>query len=270
MHPNMESRTGSANLSSRTVRRVLSTLAAGVLAATCGCTSSGTAKGPLPTPEGSEHNVVSADALLQPWAAVSSLGQWKDIADFVAVGTVTGQSVLADSATSEGEDQPTYWNSLRTATIDRVLWRHDGGAEPPKQLTFVDYGWSRDSETGEVHPNVPESGLRIDVGDTFIAAFVNRRTVQKFLDSVLEKSPESTTAGDFASDPGSSRSPADPDVQPPSEWGPLGPNARVLVVDGRITAGDHPPEFLANLVGLTVDEFAAKLTATPVERTRSP
>lgn len=234
----------------------------------CGCSSSGTATEPYPTPKGTGHNVVSAEALLQPWSAVSSLGQWNDVADFVAVGTVTRQSVLADAATSDGEDQPTYWNSLRTATIDRVLWRHDGGVEPPEQLTFVDYGWSRDTETGEVHPNVPESGLRIDVGDTFIAAFVNRRTVQKFLDSVLEQSHASTTAGDAAGDHGSSSLPEDPDGQPPSEWGPLGPNARVLVVDGRITAGDTPPEFLQSLVGLTVDDFAAKLAATPVEHTR--
>lgn len=206
--------------------------------------------------------------MLQPWAAVASLGQWKDIADFVAVGTVTSQSVLQDTATSDPEEQPTYWNTLRTATIDRVLWRHDGGVEPPNQLSFVDYGWSRNTETGEVHPNVPDNGLRIDVGDKFIAAFVNRRTVQQFVNSIPEKPSASTTIGAGPAVSPETTLPEDPDRQPPSDWGPLGPNARVLIVDGRIMAGDTPPKFLEALAGLTVDEFAEKLVATPVERTR--
>ncbi len=226
----------------------------------CGASTRGTAGAPeRPTPTLNDSNGIVAESQILSEGHVTSLGQWTDLPDFVAVATVTGQAEIPPQGNPDTQDN--YWNTLRTASITRVLWKDTNGPDVPASIEFVDEGWARTGDSSEVHPIVPDGSVRIDVGDTFVAAFVSKQTID------ADRRARAAASGHASSEGAIDRSFTGPtttfdvpDTRP--DWQILGPSAKLLLDSGgQIEVAENAPDFQRPLEGMTVDEFARELLA---------
>lgn len=212
-------------------RSVALTLAVvcGLLACSCALSSA------LSMPDYTGDNGIVARGHVKPWFENESLRDWTIKPDFIAVAVVESQDRIESSNPEFGSD-PEFWNAIQNVSIDRVVWRRPDGVAPAENLRLIGSGWSRNNDTGKVSPLVPAEGARLDVGDHFVAAFVN---VAHFLEADEAKS----YVAEFG-----------------TKWATFG-STGVLHLDagGHIMTNDRTPDYEKNLDGLSVAEFTQRL-----------
>ena len=106
-----------------------------------------------------------------------------------------------------------------------------------------------------------KGSVRLDVGDTFVAAFVSKQTMDANLGAKAAAHNAATKeSGSIPPSSGPATTFDVPDTRP--DWQILGPAAKMLLTaDGRIAVADDAPEFQQPLRGMTVDEFRQALLA---------
>ena len=139
---------------------------------------------------------------------------------------------------SAGEPSEHY-TTLQNVRIDRVLWDADvsDAVKAPESLALWSTGWNQNRDTGNVSTLLPEDGPRIDVGDTFVAAFAN--DIHSTTDAFRET--DSYTSRD-------------------THWA-VNTASRVLQVkNGSIESGIRSPDYEQRFDGMSVDSFTEELT----------
>ena len=179
-----------------------------------------------------------------------SLSDWTKKPDFVAVSIVRSASILWPNA---GEDwgggsgttkrlvESDHYGALQHIEIQRVLWRNSAGIAAPDSFDMVNLGWRRNSDTGVVSALLPENGPRLDVGDTFVAAFFSdhHRFDAKFQATQTYRNM-------------------------PAHWGIFNDQGAIEVVNGKLVTDDRTVAYERPLAGLTVDAFKQKLLDSAV------
>lgn len=190
---------------------------------------------PMPTYNG--RNGVLSYGLGFEWTKNTSLKDWTLKTEFVVEGHVSGQTLYdpPPPASQDTKDPVKTWNSLRHVTIDQVLWQRPNGIKAPRTIDFLDAGWVTDDD-GKAYPSVPDEGVRLDVGDRFVAAIVN---VQNIYPAAVQQTEQYKLM--------------------PSHWSTLDPGAVLLVEEGKIVTDRRTPRYERGLTGLTVDEFAERI-----------
>lgn len=103
-------------------------------------------------------------------------------ADTVAVFTVVSER--AASPGTPANDSPVI-GRLVTIEIDKVVWSRAGGEQPPRSFETQAPGWYR-GDGAELLAMRSESGVRMEVGTTYIAPVIYLFGQWGFDDSLLE------------------------------------------------------------------------------------
>ncbi len=99
----------------------------------------------------------------EPSFAVDSFADWKAHADVVAVVSVIDQRTKREPHGTTSFTQIARWVDLR---IDRVLWGHRRSDE--RHVEVQNWGW--EVRDGVRHPEVPQYGVRLEVGRRYLVA----------------------------------------------------------------------------------------------------
>lgn len=114
--------------------------------------------------------------------AVDSADNAVTWSDTVAVFTVVSGRPLAHE---RPEEESAIIGRRVTIQIDSIAWKRADGEQPPESFETQAPGWYRDDD-GKLIPMRGETGIRIEVGKTYIAPIVYLFGQWGFDDSVLE------------------------------------------------------------------------------------